>query len=99
MSQLESVLIDETKDVLKQTAELLEAAANASPEESKKIYAKIGENLRGAKNRLVEIESVAVEKAKVAAKKTDEFVQEHPWQAVGVGAAVGLLIGFLAARR
>jgi ElaB/YqjD/DUF883 family membrane-anchored ribosome-binding protein len=99
MSQLESVLIDETKDVLKETAELLEAAANASPEESKRIYAKIGENLRGAKTRLVEIESVAVEKAKVAAKKTDEFVQEHPWQAVGVGAAVGLLIGFLAARR
>ncbi len=99
MSQVESMLIDETKDVLRETADLIEAAANASPEDSKKIYAKIAENLKSAKHRLVEIESVAVEKAKVAAKKTDEFVQEHPWQAVGVGAAVGLLIGFLAARR
>jgi ElaB/YqjD/DUF883 family membrane-anchored ribosome-binding protein len=99
MSQVESVLIDETKDVLRETAQLIEAAANASPEDSKKIYAKIAENLQGAKHRLVEIESAAVEKAKVAAKKTDEYVQAHPWQAVGVGAAVGLLIGFLAARR
>ena len=99
MSQVESMLIDDAKDVLRETAELIEAAANASPEDSKKIYAKIAENLKSAKHRLVEIESVAVEKAKVAPKKTDEFVQEHPWQAVGVGAAVGLLIGFLAARR
>lgn len=99
MSQVESMLIDEAKDVLRETADLIEAAANASPEESKRIYAKIAENLQSAKHRLVEIESVAVEKAKIVAKKTDEFVQDHPWQAVGVGAAVGLLIGFLAARR
>ncbi|WP_247646631.1 YqjD family protein [Deefgea sp. CFH1-16] len=48
---------------------------------------------------MVEIESVAVNKAKVAAQQTDQYVHAHPWQAVGVGAAVGLLIGFLAARR
>lgn len=99
MPQVESLLIDDAKDVLRETAELIEAAANASPEESKKIYAKIAQNLNSAKHRLVEIESAAVEKAKVAAKRTDEFVHDHPWQAVGVGAAVGLLIGFLAARR
>jgi ElaB/YqjD/DUF883 family membrane-anchored ribosome-binding protein len=28
-----------------------------------------------------------VEKTKVAAKATDEFVQENPWKAVGIGAA------------
>ncbi|MCB5195082.1 DUF883 family protein [Deefgea salmonis] len=95
----ESMLIDETKDVLQETADLMNEAANASPEESKKIYAKIAANLCDAKHRLAEIEAVAVNKAKVAAQQTDQYVHAHPWQAVGVGAAVGLLIGFLAARR
>ncbi|WP_282099369.1 hypothetical protein [Deefgea sp. CFH1-16] len=36
----ESVLIDETKDVLQETADLMNEAANASPEESKKDLCK-----------------------------------------------------------
>ena len=99
MSTSETALIDETKDVLKETAELLEEVANANAEESKRIYAKIAENLQGAKKRLVEIEEVAVDKARVAAKQTDDYVRQNPWQAVGIGAAVGLLIGVLVARR
>ncbi|WP_410498715.1 YqjD family protein [Chitinibacter sp. S2-10] len=97
--QLDSMLIDETKDALKETAQLIEAAANANGEEAKLLYARIADNLRNAKRRLVELEGNAVEKAKVAAKQTDEYVHAHPWQAVGIGAAVGLLIGFLVARR
>lgn len=98
-TQIDSVLIDETKDALKETAQLLEAAANAQGDEAKVLYSKIADNLRNAKHRLLELEGNAVEKAKVAAKQTDEYVHNHPWQAVGVGAAVGLLIGFLVARR
>ncbi|WP_373975116.1 DUF883 domain-containing protein [Chitinibacter sp. SCUT-21] len=98
-TQIDSVLIDETKDALKETAQLIEAAANAQGEEAKALYAKIADNLRSAKHRLTELEGNAVEKAKVAAKHTDEYVHNHPWQAVGVGAAIGLLVGFLVARR
>ncbi|QLI82719.1 DUF883 domain-containing protein [Chitinibacter fontanus] len=98
-TQIDSVLIDETKDALKETAQLLEAAANAQGDEAKLLYAKIADNLRNAKHRLLELEGNAIEKAKVAAKQTDEYVHNHPWQAVGIGAAVGLLIGFLVARR
>ncbi|WP_157314711.1 DUF883 family protein [Chitinibacter sp. FCG-7] len=97
--KLDSVLIDETKDALKETAQLIEAAANAQGEEAKVLYAKIADRLRGAKHRLLELEGNALEKAKVAAKQTDEYVHNHPWQAVGIGAAVGLLVGFLVARR
>ena len=34
-----------------------------------------------------------------AAKATDEYVKENPWKAVGVGTAVGVVIGMLIARR
>jgi ElaB/YqjD/DUF883 family membrane-anchored ribosome-binding protein len=40
-----------------------------------------------------------VEKTKVAAKATDEFVQENPWKAVGIGTAAGIVIGMLISRR
>ncbi|WP_028450905.1 DUF883 family protein [Chitinibacter tainanensis] len=98
-AQHETQLIDETKDALRETAQLIEAAANAQGEEAKQLYAKIADNLRTAKHRLVELETQSVDKAKQAAKQTDEYVHAHPWQAVGIGAAVGLLIGFLVARR
>jgi ElaB/YqjD/DUF883 family membrane-anchored ribosome-binding protein len=37
--------------------------------------------------------------AKQAAKFTDGYVRENPWYAIGAGAALGLLIGYLVSRR
>jgi ElaB/YqjD/DUF883 family membrane-anchored ribosome-binding protein len=39
------------------------------------------------------------EGTKQAVKVTDDYVHENPWRSIGIGAAAGLLIGFLAARR
>ena len=36
---------------------------------------------------------------KAAVDTTDTYVRANPWRAVGISAAVGALIGFLAARR
>jgi ElaB/YqjD/DUF883 family membrane-anchored ribosome-binding protein len=38
------------------------------------------------------------EKTTAAAKATDKAVREHPYQAVGIGFAIGVLIGLLVAR-
>jgi ElaB/YqjD/DUF883 family membrane-anchored ribosome-binding protein len=35
----------------------------------------------------------------VAARATDEYVHDNPWQAIGVAAAVGFLLGLVVARR
>ncbi len=34
-----------------------------------------------------------------AAHKTDDYVREEPWKAVGIAAALGIIIGFLLGRR
>ena len=36
---------------------------------------------------------------KEAARDADGYVREHPWQAVGIAAGVGLLLGILISRR
>ena len=52
-----------------------------------------------ARDELDHIEHVARLKAKQAARATDAYVHDNPWQAIGVGAALGLAIGVLIARR
>ena len=39
------------------------------------------------------------DKAVAGAKATDEAVREHPYQAIAIGVGVGVLIGYLLARR
>ena len=60
---------------------------------------RIRENLIAAKHKLVDIEESIAVKAKEAARATDEYVHEHPWQAIGTAAGVGLLVGLLIGRR
>ena len=38
-------------------------------------------------------------KAALAARATDDYVKENPWKAVGLGTAVGVVIGMLIARK
>ena len=60
---------------------------------------KLQDSFDAARVKLGEMGSTAQESAKKAAAQTDEYVHAHPWQAIGAGAAVGALIGYLLARR
>jgi ElaB/YqjD/DUF883 family membrane-anchored ribosome-binding protein len=55
--------------------------------------------VRQAKDRLAGIEQDAMERAQELAGDTNEFVRGNPWQAVGIAAGVGLLLGLLVSRR
>ena len=44
-------------------------------------------------------EQEVLTRAKEAARDADGYVREHPWQAVGIAAGVGLLLGILISRR
>lgn len=52
-----------------------------------------------AKVKMSEAQAALLVRTRAAAKATDEYVHVHPWQAVGVGTAVGVLVGLLIARR
>ena len=39
-----------------------------------------------------------VEKTKYAAKSTDEYVRQNPWQAIGAAAGIGFVLGLLLRR-
>ncbi|TXG86930.1 MAG: DUF883 domain-containing protein [Rhodocyclaceae bacterium] len=92
-------LVTDMKIVIADAEEILRATANQAGEKVGELRERIQERLRDAKVRLQDAEAALVDKTKAAARATDDFVHEHPWQAVGVAAAIGLALGVLIGRR
>lgn len=92
-------LVEDLKVVVADAEELLKATAAQTGERIVAARARAEESLRAAKMRLAEAKASVVEKVKIAAKTTDDYVHENPWQAVGIAAAVGLVLGALISRR
>ena len=92
-------LVDDFSAVLTEAEDLLKRAANESGERAKDLRSQVEAKLLAAKLRLQEIEGEAVDRARVAARVTDDYVHDNPWQAIGVAAAVGFVAGLLMNRR
>ncbi len=92
-------LIKDFKSVVADTEDLLRATASQTGEKVASVRAKVEEGLAVTRKQLADLEEGLVEKSKAAARATDELVQEHPWKAVGIAAAVGFLLGMLTSRR
>ena len=92
-------LAADLKVVIEDAEELLKATASQAGEKVAAARLKIQDSLDVAKGKLARLGGAGVEKAKEAAAATDDFVHEHPWKAVGHGAAVGVIVGMLISRR
>ena len=92
-------LVSDMKVVVADAEEILRATAGVAGDKMGDLRERIGERLRDAKLRLADAEAALVDRTKAAARATDDFVHENPWRAVGVAAAVGLLLGGIIGRR
>lgn len=92
-------LVSDMRIVVADAEEILRATANQAGEKVGELRERISERLRDAKVRLQDAEAAIADRTKAAARATDDFVHEHPWQAVGVAAAVALALGVLIGRR
>ena len=92
-------LADDLKSIIADAEELLKATASATGDRILAARARAEESLRSARERLANIDDVALAQVKEVAKSADDYVHEHPWSAVGVAAVAGLLVGVLISRR
>jgi ElaB/YqjD/DUF883 family membrane-anchored ribosome-binding protein len=92
-------LAADMKAVIADAEDLLKATADTAGERVGAARARAEKTLRAAKAKLAELDGAIVDRAKHAAHATDEYVHEHPWGAIGIAAAAGLLVGVLIARR
>jgi ElaB/YqjD/DUF883 family membrane-anchored ribosome-binding protein len=92
-------LIEDFSAVIAEAEDMLKRAATETGEKARDLRSQVEAKLLTAKLRLQELEGEAIDKAKAAAKATDDYVHDNPWQAIGVAAAVGFLIGLAVTRR
>lgn len=92
-------LISDFKVVIADAEALIKATANQGGEAVANLRVKAEESVAVAKEKLAEVQDALVEKGRIAAKATDDYVHEKPWHAVGIAAGVGLVVGLLIGRR
>jgi ElaB/YqjD/DUF883 family membrane-anchored ribosome-binding protein len=92
-------LITDIKAVVSDAEAILSATAGQTGEKVAELRASLTAKIADAKVKLVAAEQALVEKAKQAAKATDEYVHENPWQSVIIAGGVGFLIGYLISSR
>jgi ElaB/YqjD/DUF883 family membrane-anchored ribosome-binding protein len=92
-------LVSDLKIVISDAEDLLRATAGQAGEKIAAARTRIEASLGDAKRRLADVGAAAEEQARVAARATDQFVHENPWQAVGIGAALGVILGMMISRK
>ena len=92
-------LVADMKVVIADAEELLRSTAGQAGEKVAAARARIQDSMDAAKVKLAQLSEAGTERARAAARATDDYVHDHPWHAVGIAALVGLLLGTLIARR
>lgn len=99
LSAAKAQLIDDFGKVVADTEALLRSLADVSGEKAANMRAAVEANLDSAKDRLRELQGDALNRASGAAREADAYVHENPWAAIGIAAAVGLIIGLAISNR
>jgi ElaB/YqjD/DUF883 family membrane-anchored ribosome-binding protein len=92
-------LIQDFHSVISDTEELMKSVSGESSGKAQALRARIEQNLKHAKEYLQDVEETVVDKSKVAARITDDYVHENAWQTVGLAIGLGVVIGLLLRNR
>lgn len=92
-------LLDEVREVVRDAEAVLQATAAQSGDRIDAVRTRAMDSVRKARERLAALEKGAVAEVREAAETADKYVHKNPWQAIGMAAGVGLLVGLLIGRR
>lgn len=96
-------LSGELRALIVTAEDLLEHTAGQAGAAASEVHARMASALDGIKARVGEAETSLTNAARQKAARADLYVHQHPWQSLGMGAAVaaglGLLLGMLIGRR
>lgn len=87
------------RNMIDETDQLLRSAVHTGDQKFDALHDSFTAQVRHMRAQLDEIETNALHQAKKAVREADRTVRDHPYSAMGIAAAAGLLIGVLAARR
>jgi ElaB/YqjD/DUF883 family membrane-anchored ribosome-binding protein len=77
----------------------LKSAADTGDQRFNAVRDRLAQQVREMRDQIDELNEATVARVRRAARQADETVHAHPYGAMGLAGAAGLVIGFLAARR
>ena len=99
MTTSRTALAQDFDNVVSDAQELLKTIGNEGDAGLVAAKKRMQASLAVAKDRLAELQTTVTDGARAAAKTTDDYVHENPWPVIGASVAVGVVLGFLLARR
>ena len=94
----EDQFINSVKESLDDAEKLLREAADTTGDKATELREKAMESLRRTRVALYDAQDAVLAKGRQAARATDDYVHDNPWQAVGIAGLTGLLVGMLISR-
>jgi ElaB/YqjD/DUF883 family membrane-anchored ribosome-binding protein len=79
--------------------DLVARVSDLKDPEISKIRSKVQHALASTRDAVNESATKVRESAEKVAGRTDDFVRENPWQALGIAALLGVAVGFLISSR
>jgi len=86
-------LVDDVKVLVKDVQELLKATTSVVGDKATEARARVQGSLKVAQDKLGEHYDTVRSKGQEAFTVTDGYVRDNPWNAVGIAAGVGFVLG------
>lgn len=92
-------VVADLKSLVRDSEDLLKATAGDLSEKAKEARSRLTAALERAKSTCVDLQAQTAASARAAARRADTVIRDHPYESIGAGFALGLLLGVLVARR
>jgi ElaB/YqjD/DUF883 family membrane-anchored ribosome-binding protein len=99
VDNIKSTASAEIKSLIADVEDLVARIADLKDADVARMRGKVLRAVAGAKESLTQGAGTLRRQAQRAATTADDYVHDSPWQAIGIAALVGAVVGILATRR
>ncbi|KFJ50741.1 hypothetical protein DK45_4400 [Bordetella bronchiseptica] len=78
---------------------MLREAASTTGDKATELRERALASVRRTREALYDAQDAVLERGRRAARATDDYVHDNPWQAISIAGVTGLLLGLLISRR
>jgi len=99
VNDIKSVASGEIKSLIADVEDLMARIADVKDADVMRVRNKVQRAVDATKQTLADGADTIRQHAQNVANTADDYVRESPWQAIGIAALVGAVVGILATRR
>jgi ElaB/YqjD/DUF883 family membrane-anchored ribosome-binding protein len=96
---IKSAASGEIKNLISDVEDLMARIADLKDADVVRVRGKVQRAVDATKQSLADSADTIRRRAQDVASTADDYVRESPWQAIGIAALVGAVVGILATRR